>query len=173
MNTNLARHGLAKNRTMHVVDLENLFGGTAFNAAATASLAAAYPHYDRTHDQVVVGASCQVTAVEGALGWKGSRLVWMRGRDGADLCIADVLLNEDIERRVERVVIGSGDGLFAPVAAYLAARGVEVGVITRRDHLSRTLRLAAHWVTYLPEEGFQSGILPSSLTIPPTYRSAA
>ena len=173
MTSTQALAGLADNRTIHLVDPENLFCGTAFDAAATSRLAGIYPHYDAAHDQVVIGASCMVTAVEAGLGWTGSRLVWRRGRDGADLSLAAVMLNEDLEHRFARVIIGSGDGIFTPIAAYLASRGLHVGVVARHGHLSRTLRMAAHRVDYLPEEHFQSGIAPSGLIVPSAYRSAA
>jgi hypothetical protein len=158
---------------MHAVDIENQFGGTAFTAAATAQLVAIYPRLDREHDQVVLGASCSATAFEGGRGWGGARLVCRHGHDGADLALADVLLNENIENRFDRVIIGSGDGLFAPIAAHLAALGVEVGVVARRGHLSAALRLAVAWVEYLPEEPFLQATAVALPTFPASMRSAA
>lgn len=148
---------------MHTIDLENQFGGTRFTAAATSRLAGCYPLLDREHDHVVIGASCQQTAFEGAAGWGNCRLVWTPGHDGADLALADVLLNEDVERRFTRVVIGSGDGLFAPVAAHLASKGIEVIVVARRGHLSRSLRLAAHHYLYLPEAPFAAATAATAM----------
>jgi uncharacterized LabA/DUF88 family protein len=47
------------------------------------------------------------------------------------------------------VIIGSGDGAFARAAASLAAAGVRVTVVSRRDSLSARLAFAASEVIHL------------------------
>lgn len=51
-----------------------------------------------------------------------------RGPDGADLELIGVLRHERIEQRFRRVIIGSGDHIFAEPAMRLAAAGVQVVV---------------------------------------------
>ena len=71
------------------------------------------------------------------------------GPDGADLELLNVLLHEEVAARFTRVVIGSGDGVFARAAASLATAGVRVTVVSRRDSLSSRLAFAAGEVIYL------------------------
>lgn len=78
---------------------------------------------------------------------------WKSGRDGADLALlGEASAIEWSDGGFETVVIGSGDGIFSDLAAWLLAQGVEVIVIARRDAMSRELRLAVGGrVRYLAE----------------------
>jgi len=60
-----------------------------------------------------------------------------------------VLTCESVTTRFDRVVIGSGDGIFAYEAARLQAAGVRVTVVTGRGALSRQLGFAVRDVRYL------------------------
>ncbi len=138
-------------RTLLLVDVENLIGGTGFTSADVTALrhqveAAAGV---KATTQAVVATSCGAPLVEAGLGWTGARCVWMRGHDGADLALADVALNEDVASRYSRVVICSGDGLFAVVARYLSTMGVHVTVVATQRSLSRHLAHVAHEVRLL------------------------
>ncbi|MGY1838118.1 MULTISPECIES: NYN domain-containing protein [unclassified Modestobacter] len=73
------------------------------------------------------------------------------GRDGADWELLDVLETEGVSDRFSRVVIASGDGIFAPTAGRLATAGCEVTVVSRRASLSAQLSLAAKNVVYLAD----------------------
>ena len=72
-----------------------------------------------------------------------------RGINGADHALIEVLSEERMPQRFNAVVIASGDGIFASVAADLAAAGLEVTVVAREGHLSARLRLAAQRVVLL------------------------
>lgn len=155
----LATKGRARypDRTLHLVDIENLAGDARPDVIAAARVKAAYlcrvPLGDL--DQVVVACS-HCAYVDVAVGW-GRPTVRYRvrsGPDGADLELLDVLEHEDIADRFAHVVIGSGDGAFAPVAARLAALGCRVTVVTRRESLSARLALAAHEVLYIENVEF-------------------
>lgn len=143
-------------RTLVLVDVENLLGGCGFAAEQVSELrravSAALDLPDGTH--VTVAASAGAALVEAGLGWPGARRVWRRGHDGADLALADVALNEDTTGRYGRVVICSGDGLFAVVAGYLRAAGLQVTVLARPEALSRALASAAGDVAVLPALGW-------------------
>jgi hypothetical protein len=71
------------------------------------------------------------------------------GPDGADLELLDVVAYENVAARFTHVAIASGDGIFADAAAGLAAAGVWVTVVTRRNSLSARLALAAHEVIFI------------------------
>lgn len=73
-----------------------------------------------------------------------------RGSDGADLELVGVLLHEEVERRFQRVIIGSGDHIFAEPAMRLAAAGVQVVAAVGRGYCSTRLRRAVTNVVHLP-----------------------
>ncbi len=132
-------------RTLVLVDVENIIGGTRFTPAdateaRTAVLSASGVPADA---HVILATSCDAALVTAGVAWPGARLVWCPGPDGADLALADVVLNEDVASRFDRVVICSGDGLFAIVARFLIAQDVAVTVVAPPGSLSRKLAAAA------------------------------
>ena len=145
------RTGLRDGRELHVLDVENLLGGTYFAPDDVHDLRAGYvlATVMSPDAQVVVGASANASAISGGVGWPGSGVRIRRGPNGADLALVEVLEQEDASSRFERIYIGSGDGIFAPVAAALAGLGVYVTVVSRRAALSGALRLACAQVIYL------------------------
>lgn len=100
-------------------------------------------------EQVVIGVGPSSVLAAG-LSRPSARLVMGRGIDGADHALIDVLRDEHLAARFDEVVIVSGDGIFAEVAAWLASQGVAVTVVAREGHLSKRLRLAAGRVVLLP-----------------------
>lgn len=140
----------ARSRTMHLIDIENL---------ACAALPA-QDQVSRVHaqycKQVGVGETDHVVVAcshlafrDAAFGWRDARHLVRSGPDGADLALLDVIYGERVAGRFAHVTIGSGDGIFAHAAAYLAERGCHVTVVSRRYHLKTALLLAAHDVVYL------------------------
>jgi uncharacterized LabA/DUF88 family protein len=71
------------------------------------------------------------------------------GPDGADLALIQAMMTERIPERFRRVVLGSGDGIFAEVCALLQAAGCAVAVVSRKESLSRALRFAVRDVRLL------------------------
>lgn len=137
-------------RTLHLIDIENLVGSTGFKTGSVASVANNYGTAAEIccEDHVIV-ASSHFTALPVWCGWPNARRLVRSGADGADLALIKVIETEDIPRRFDRVVIASGDGIFAEPAAWLQAHGCAVTVVTRRDALSRQLYFAARDVRYL------------------------
>jgi hypothetical protein len=82
-------------------------------------------------------------------GWGEARRVVRSGRDGADLALVQIVDTENVASRFERVVIGSGDGIFAEPAARLQSLGASVTVVSRRESLSRELSFAVRDVRIL------------------------
>lgn len=142
-------------RTLVLADIENIHGGTDFTvedvclARNLITSAIALPH----DAQVVVATSSGQGLVTAGLGWPEARRVWLAGHDGADLALADVALNEDVVGRFNKVVICSGDGLFAVVARYLQGAGVQVVVVSRPNSLARALADVAQSVVLLRASG--------------------
>jgi len=83
--------------------------------------------------------------------WGRHRYLCGHGLNGADLALINAAKNDPAVFRSARVVIVSGDGIFAPLAAALAAQGTHITVVARRGTLSAALRLVAHRIEYLPE----------------------
>ncbi len=137
-------------RGLHLIDIENLTGSGKPSFEQIRVVQGTYSGHVTlgAWDQVVV-ASSHLTLLSAALGWPHARYRIRSGPDGADLELLDILLYEKVAARFTRVVIGSGDGAFARAAAGLAARGVQVIVVSRRDSLSARLAFAASEVIYL------------------------
>jgi hypothetical protein len=137
-------------RTLHVVDIENLAGSaipTSLQVTKVQRLYLARLGFG-ADDQVVMAAS-HLGLVNAAVGWPHARYRVRSGRDGADLELLDVLLHEDVASRFRHVVIGSGDGMFRTAALRLTARNVRVTVASRPESLSYLLGRAATDVVYL------------------------
>jgi hypothetical protein len=137
-------------RTLHVVDIENLAGTANPSRGQVSAVQGRYVAClgFGADDQVVMAASHR-GLLNAALGWPHARYRVRSGPDGADLELLDVLLHEDVAGRFRHVVIGSGDGVFGEAAASLAMRGVRVTVVSRRRSLSPGLASVARDVIYL------------------------
>lgn len=134
-----------------MIDVENEFGTPSPTRDTVRAVADAYLAVSgwRLGDLVLVGSSrhCWLRA---AFDWPiSSRWVWRDGTDGGELALLDALAAEPLWA-IDRVVIASGDHLFAEAATGLARCGFRVEAVCRPDALSRRLRLAVHKVSYLP-----------------------
>ena len=138
--------GAAEVRTLCLVDLENMACGAKLGKAKVARLqrqiSVTVGLDDR--DQVVI-ATGEQDALAAWYGWKGSAQRLMRpGRDGADLALLEAIRDHrKIAKRYQRVVIASGDHIFAPAVAALKALGLEIIVVAPPVGLSKQMRLAA------------------------------
>ena len=130
------------NRELHLIDIENETGKSDPTAAEIAQFRSFY--CDRNNvprdAHVVIAASSGATLLEASVGWPGARTTFLPGRDGADLALIDVALDENVDKRYGKVVIASGDHIFAEAASTLVALGVDVTVFARAVFLSRFLR---------------------------------
>lgn len=141
----------AQARSLHVIDVENEFGTASPTRTTVQTVAAAYLETSnwRAGDLTIIGSSrhCWVRA---AFDWPtGVRWILRDGADGGELALIDALAHEPLWA-IDRVIIASGDWLFAEPAARLAGLGVRVEVVCRAGALSRRLRMAVHEVRYLP-----------------------
>lgn len=139
-------------RTLHLVDVENLMGGPLAGGIALAEAVAGYRALARVHvlDHAVVGANPALALAIGDV-WPGARLVVGGGPDGADLALIGAASDVAwLSERYDRIVIGSGDGIFASVAAGFRAAGVDVTVVSRAKSLSMHLAAMASTTLILP-----------------------
>ena len=107
-------------RHLVLIDIENL----AATATPTceevemvrAALTAVLPDFRLVQRIVACSHHAAPTA---AFAFPGARHLWRSGPNGADLALLDVLENEHVDRRFDRVTLCSGDGIFAASAARL------------------------------------------------------
>jgi hypothetical protein len=138
-------------RSLVLIHIENLLA-TAVPTMREVNLAVDtlrlfVPVYD---DSQRIVACSHHAAPTVAFSFAPARQLWRSVPDGADLALLDVLENERVDERFDHVTICSGDGIFAPAAAQLAAAGVSVTVVSLQGHLSARLHLAACHVVFLP-----------------------
>lgn len=131
-------------RTIHLIDIENLCAGAFPSAHLAASVRTAYLAQlgGAQHHYVVACSHKAFSSV--AWAWPAARRLVRSGENGADMALLDVARTEHLASRYDHVVIASGDGIFAELAAQLATDGVNITVIARPESTSKRLRLAAH-----------------------------
>ena len=141
-------------RTLHLIDADNLLGdpGTCDRQQIEAMYAAyrqAAGFADDDHVVIAAGTNGEhVFEVE--YGWERARHLRRRGPDGADLALLEEATWAARGDRYDRVVIGSGDGIFVSAHDELTAAGLSVEVVAREWSLSAALAaLARGQVTLL------------------------
>jgi hypothetical protein len=142
----------AGRREIHLVDIENLLGTPQFSKPDVNHLRILYAQVSQSagNAHVVVGSSSAQALIAAGLGWPKARQIWLPGPDGADRALLEVAATEHLASRFERVVIGSGDGIFAAAAASLQVAGCAVTVVSRAESLSSRLRFAVDDIRFLP-----------------------
>ena len=131
-------------RTLNVLDIENLAGEIPSVPQVVGRIREWFlsQAFGRPGDHFL-GACSHLAIEKVGFAWPEVRWRARSGPDGADLALLEAIREERVAERFSKVVIASGDGIFAPVAADLAAAGVEVVVVSRPASLSRRLELAA------------------------------
>lgn len=149
----MATFPLVPGRSIHLIDIENLCGESrpTRNQVEVARQRYMEVGLCRKGDHVIV-ASSRGNCVNSAYGWPGARYLVRDGKDGADLCLAEVMSTEGLTQRFARAVIASGDGGLAPFVSELAAKGMDTVVVSPADRLSRKMRMAAHKCIVLTPE---------------------
>lgn len=149
------RHrGLPAGRTLHLIDLENLAGGSR---APAADIEIALDGYERLapfgsddHRVVACGKGLVFPAKDR---WPGALVRRARGIDGADRLLLGAADPVDVASRFDRVIVGSGDRIFTNLVLELDRRDVAVCVVSRPEALSARLRAAAPAVWHLDVGG--------------------
>lgn len=149
----------ADERSLHLIDIENLTGSPSPSPADVRwyQLAYAALHVGPT-DQVIVACSHHA-APSVRWEWRRARHLWRSGANGADLALLDVIDKERVAERFDSVVLASGDGIFTDAVARLGAQGVDVTVVSRPESLSRSLMMAARRHILFPYPPTELGML--------------
>jgi len=144
-------------RTLHLVDIENLIGGPFQGLSAILDARHNYRQLVGIgpNDHIVVACNGKL-AVTVRLIWNQGQLIVGNGPDGADLALLRQLEDPHwIAGRYDRVVVGSGDGIFSEAVSKLAQLGIAAGVVSRPRALAYLLAKAANFVIYLPDSQFK------------------
>lgn len=139
----LRRWGAANTdgRTLHLIDLDNLLGGTVWSKERLNAVAARYQSvaHVTAGDHLIVGVDVH-GVVAAAAQYPGARVLAGYGTDGADRELLAAVADLDwIASRYDRVVIASGDGCFAQTAQALVRRGVAVTLVARPHSVANAL----------------------------------
>lgn len=142
--TRRGRRLLRQGRGVHLLDLENLTGSPRPTTAQVTAFMADYRKLVPIGpmDQFVVAVNPGALLSVG-IALHGIQLLIRSGPDGADRALTESAYSDRLPERFERVVIGSGDGHFTDLAAWLAGRGTHVTVVSRRGALNWRLYVAA------------------------------
>lgn len=130
-------------RTAFLLDMDNLTGSGQPSAD---QVRAVLNEFERVcqpskSDQVYC-AGTTVTAYHCA-DYRPNYLVAAgRGKDGADKRLIELGDPAHISRRFQRVIIGSGDGIFADLALEYGRRGLKVELLVGKGGTSTALRRA-------------------------------
>jgi hypothetical protein len=152
MKEKMTRIGIT--RGVHLIDAENLCGTPVVVPEQIVRLKTAYLASVKVGplDHFILATShLSVLALQA--GWPGARYLMRSGKDGADIELAKVVLDENLDIRFDHVYFGSGDGGLAPFAAHLGARGLPVTAVTLIGSLSPRMKLATRDVIYLDRPG--------------------
>lgn len=105
----------------------------------------------RKHDHLIVAANHRLAA-DVKIAWPACRVIAGGGRNGADeALLAELSDIAWISERFDRVIVGSGDGIFVGAVHALRSMGLPVGVISRVESLSGALRRAASFVRLIED----------------------
>ena len=140
-------------RRIHLIDIENLCGVSIPSEAEIADARIRYLEAVTINstDHVVV-ASSRGNLLNASRGWPGARYLARDGKDGADICLAEVIEDERLPQRFDQVFLATGDGGLAVSVSKLAEAGLRTVVVARQERLSRMLRMAAHACIMLTPE---------------------
>jgi hypothetical protein len=132
-------------RRLHLVDADNLAGSGYPTLDEVRAVHDAYRAVIAPGplDHTIIACS-HMAGMSVGLEWPGAQLLWRSGPDGADLALLDAVDRiGDVSQRFAGVVLGSGDGIFAPVIRAIRRAGIPATVASGRGAMSRELERAA------------------------------
>ena len=141
----------ARNRTLHLIDLENLIGDPVAKGPVVGETLDRFRTLAgwRPGDHAIVAANPGLLHELVFHAGRECVLRSVHGQDAADLYLLAGAPPEWVAKRFGRIVIGSGDHIFATRARTIRDLGVHVTVIARRDSLSGALQGQGFGIRFL------------------------
>lgn len=143
---------IAKQRSLALVDIENLVGSSELSESQVATVKSQY--FDAVApgelDQFYVTSShhnMQATC----FGWPCAEHSFKSGKDGADILLAERIVNGDLKNRFNHVYIASGDGGLTEFVAHLVSNGLAVTIVANHRGFSRRLYETGAEIIFLDE----------------------
>ena len=142
---------LMQQRSAHLIDIENLCCESNPTVEHVRLAKAAYFEKVKpgNNDLFFVTVSSKANLEAAVFGWGQASFSFLEGHDGADILLAKMMLEDDLEHRFGKVYLASGDGGLAPFAKSLMNKGLEVEVVAVPKALSYQYRLIGADVSYL------------------------
>lgn len=142
---------LAKGRAIHLIDIENLCMNSNPTEQQIAAARSAYVQKVQPgpNDLFHVTVSSKGNLVPVLFGWAGASHAFKEGHDGADILLAELMLEGNLSQRFEKVYVASGDGGLAPFVSHLIASGVEVEIVSAPQALATQYRFIGAPVSYI------------------------
>jgi hypothetical protein len=136
---------------MHLIDIENLCMASnptldQVTEARRCYLALMNPG---DNDQFLVTVSSRHNLEAAAFGWQGATLKVYEGHDGADILLAEAIVEDQLESRFDKVVVASGDGGLAPFVTHLKSFLSDVVVVSQPTAIAFSMRVSGAQVKYL------------------------
>jgi len=130
-------------RTAYFLDLDNLAGSGQPSADDIHRVLDEFERLcEPCQDDQVYCAGTAISAYHCADYRPNYRVAVGRGKDGADRRLLELGDPEHVSRRFQRVVIGSGDGIFARLAQEYMTRGMRVELLVGKGALANNLHRA-------------------------------
>ena len=130
-------------RALHVLDVENLLGGQV-TFGRTKVMWDLYCEAAKVDDADMIVAGCSRRFAESvlfALPSRGRVVIGANVPDGADAALLDAVDPTHQASRFARVVVGSGDHAFAPMALQFVTAGCPADLVTGSGFTARRLRM--------------------------------
>jgi hypothetical protein len=142
---------LSKQRSVHLIDIENLCceSNPTIEHVRQARTAYFEKIQPGDNDLFFVTVSSKSNLEAAVFGWGQASFSCQEGHDGADILLAKMMLEDELENRFDKVYLASGDGGLAPFAKSLISKGVDVEVVAVPRALSVQYRLLGADVSYL------------------------
>jgi hypothetical protein len=145
---------IRKARAIHLIDIENLC--MASNPTVDQVIEARRSYMEAMqpgeHDQFYITVSSRNNLEAAAFGWAGATFKCREGHDGADILLAEAILDDHLESRFDQVVIASGDGGLAPFVSHLTSILKNVVVVSQPTAIAYAMRMSGAQVIYIKPE---------------------
>lgn len=142
---------LARGRAIHLIDIENLCMESNPTEEHVAIAKAAYIQKVKPgpNDHFYVTVSSRANMAAAMFGWGNAAFGCKEGHDGADILLAELMLEGKLGERFEKVYLASGDGGLAPFASSLMKQGIDLEVVSAPSALATQYRFIGANVSYL------------------------
>lgn len=126
---------------IHLVDLENLYGSGRLSYDAVRKTCRTYLEEVGVQDgDCVIVATGPGNRLAVFNGWPGAHYKFREGQNGADIALAEFILESNLTGRFNRAFLASGDGGLAPYVELLQRSGLDIVVVARPTATSNRLK---------------------------------